>query len=102
MRKKMIFIMVLLLMIVLKVNPVLADEFSDSSNYHSYQGGYTIQTRSHWTSYKLRNAPYLTVGAGIKVLSHATEVKTGQSGARVDSKHNVGPYVKHTHYKYDF
>lgn len=102
MRKNLVFILALGMLVLTNANPVLADEFSESSNYHAYQGGYTTQTRSHWTLYKLKNAPYLTVGAGIRVLDYTTEVKVGQSGARIDSKHNVGPYVRHTHYRYDF
>ncbi len=56
---------------------VKADEFEDSSSFHSYQGGYYTETRHHWTSYSER---YLrTVGAGIKILNYNTEVAIAES-----------------------
>ena len=44
----------------------------------------------------------MTVGAGIKITGHATEVKNALRYAKVTSVYNVSPYHDHTHYCYNY
>lgn len=101
MRKKIILGLSLVLAAAFLVKPVVADEFSDSSNYHLYRGGYTIATRSHFTEYRI-NGSNITIGAGIRVLSNPVEIKTGLRQAFITSKHKAQPYDDHTHSRYNF
>ena len=96
--KKTISILICLLLLGSTI--AFADEFNERSAYHHYSGGYVISDMAHYTLYSL-NQPR-TVGAGIKVGANATEVNDGFSKSSVYSKYDVGPYYKHTHYKYKY
>ena len=91
----------LMLILLLSGVSAFADEFSISSNYDWYMGGYVTSSEKHWTEYRLRSSD-ITIGAGIKIGTNATEVKNGIGTARVTSKHVVGPYYNHTHSKYTY
>lgn len=99
MRKKIVASLVLVMGLMTFAQPVLADEFSNGSNYDSYQGGYITSSEKHWTSYKIRSSN-ITVGAGIRIQSEPTKVSNGIGSARVESQGGLSPYVAHTHYKY--
>lgn len=92
--------MVVSIFLLLSGTVVYADEFARSSPYDFYAGGYYTSSRSHWTQYEVNGN--VTVGAGIKIQNNATEVNNGISKSFVRSKHDVGPYVSHNHYKYTY
>ncbi|WP_143079482.1 hypothetical protein [Alkalibacterium subtropicum] len=62
-----------------------------------WEGNYLGPNGKHWTSYSQRNVgKYLY--ATIRIAGQSQEINSGSTTyAKVTSRHNVGPYVSHTH-----
>ncbi|NLC64486.1 MAG: hypothetical protein GX753_02315 [Erysipelothrix sp.] len=101
MRKKLVALLLLTISVLSINSNILADTFNESSSQHQYSGGFIQSKASHWTQYRL-NSPTLTIGAGIKVKSHPTEIDTGQRLTRIESKYMVSVLDTHKHSWYHF
>lgn len=74
---------------------VAADEFTQSSSFHTYQGGYVTSSRKHWTSYSVNGR--IKVKSTIKVTNRAVETNVGTQYSKIVSRYTAGPYDYHTH-----
>lgn len=99
----MLFVMASLVTGVFR-DHVFADQFYESSPYHTYSGGWTqtiwsgLGKGNHWTRYSVvRTAQTKDVYATIKSLNYVTETKNGEYEAKITSKYNIGPYETHKH-----
>lgn len=74
---------------------IAADEFDQSSSFHSYQGGYITLTRRHWTSYSVNSR--IKVYSTIQVRNYVREKNVGTQYSKIVSNSDVGPYEYHVH-----